>query len=60
MSDCVNSNIIEINAVFNFCLLNNNKLIYSATSVTLGNNSDDKNLSPYDFTKAENLEMLKI
>jgi UDP-glucose 4-epimerase len=35
------------------------KLIYSATSATLGNKSEDKNLSPYAFTKSKNLELLE-
>ena len=34
------------------------KLIYSATSASLGNKGKDKNLSPYAFTNAKNLEML--
>ena len=34
-------------------------MVYSATSATLGNNGEDKNLSPYAFTKAKNLEMLE-
>ena len=59
MESCINSNTIGTNAVFNFCLLNNIKLIYSATSASLGNNGKDKNLSPYAFTKAKNLEMLE-
>ena len=42
-----------------FCLRNNIKLIYSATSATLGNDGNDKNLSPYAFTKAKNLELLE-
>ena len=58
MNDCINSNTIGSNAVFNYCLKNNIKLIYSATSATLGNNGNDKNLSPYAFTKAKNLELL--
>jgi UDP-glucose 4-epimerase len=57
--DCFNSNIVGSNAVFNFCLKNNIKLIYSATSATLGNNGNDKNLSPYAFSKAKNLELLE-
>ena len=57
-SQCVDSNTIGTNAVFNYCFKNNIKLIYSATSATLGNNGDDKNLSPYAFTKAKNLELL--
>ena len=59
MNDCINSNTIGSNAVFNFCLKHNIKLIYSATSATLGNNGNDKNLSPYAFTKAKNLELLE-
>ena len=35
------------------------KLIYSATSASLGNNGRDKNLSPYAFTKSKNLELLE-
>ena len=58
MDECINSNTIGTNAVFNFCLSNNIKLIYSATSATIGNKGLDKNLSPYAFTKSKNLEML--
>ena len=58
IEDCLNSNIAGTNAVFNFCLLNKIKLIYSATSASLGNNGKDKNLSPYAFSKAKNLEIL--
>ena len=53
--ECFNSNSIGTNAVFKFCLENNIKLIYSATSATLGNGGNDKNLSPYAFTKSKNL-----
>ena len=59
MNDCINSNTIGSNAVFNYCLKHNIKLIYSATSATLGNKGNDKNLSPYAFTKAKNLELLE-
>jgi len=58
MSDCINSNTIGSNEVFNFCLSNKIKLIYSATSASIGNKGVDKNLSPYAFTKAKNLELL--
>tara|TARA_B100000795_G_C22789436_1_gene436169 strand:- start:71 stop:964 length:894 start_codon:yes stop_codon:yes gene_type:complete len=58
MDECINSNSIGTHAVFNFCMTNKIKLIYSATSATLGNNGEDKNLSPYAFTKAKNLELL--
>ena len=44
---------------FNYCLKYKIKLIYSATSATLGNKGMDKNLSPYGFTKAKNLELLE-
>jgi len=59
MNNCIDSNSIGSNAVFNYCLKNNIKLIYSATSATLGNKGNDKNLSPYAFTKAKNLELLE-
>ena len=59
MSTCIDSNTIGSNEVFNFCLLNKIKLIYSATSASIGNKGNDKNLSPYAFTKAKNLELLE-
>ena len=58
MEECIDSNSIGSHAVFNFCLSNKIKLIYSATSAAIGNNGNDKNLSPYAFTKAKNLELL--
>ena len=57
MNECISSNSIGTNAVFNYCLKNKIKLIYSATSASLGNKGNDKNLSPYAFTKAKNLEL---
>jgi UDP-glucose 4-epimerase len=57
--ECFRSNSVGSNAVFKFCLDNNIKLIYSATSASLGNKGDDKNLSPYAFTKSKNLELLE-
>ncbi len=57
--ECFESNSIGSNAVFKFCLENNIKLIYSATSASLGNNGKDKNLSPYAFTKSKNIELLE-
>ena len=59
MNDCINSNSVGSNAVFNYCLKNKIKLIYSATSASLGNRGNDKNLSPYAFTKAKNVELLE-
>ena len=57
--ECLESNSIGSNAVFKFCLNNDIKLIYSATSASLGNKGRDKNLSPYAFTKSINLELLE-
>ncbi len=59
MNKCIQSNTIGTNAVFDFCLKNKLKLIYSATSASLGNRGKDKNLSPYAFTKSKNLEFLE-
>ena len=59
MNKCIQSNSIGTHAVFDFCLRHKIKLIYSATSASLGNKGMDKNLSPYAFTKTKNLEMLE-
>ena len=59
MNKCFQSNTIGTNAVFDFCLKNNIRLIYSATSASLGNKGRDKNLSPYAFTKSKNIEFLE-
>jgi len=59
MNDCIDSNNIGSHEIFNFCLLNKIKLVYSATSASIGNKGNDKNLSPYAFTKAKNLELLE-
>ena len=58
-NECFESNSIGTKEVFKFCLDNKIKLIYSATSASLGNKGLDKNLSPYAFTKAKNLELLE-
>jgi len=57
--ECFHSNSIGSKVVFKFCLDNQIKLIYSATSASLGSGGLDKNLSPYAFTKAKNLELLE-
>ena len=57
--ECFDYNSIGTKAVFKFCLENKIKLIYSATSASLGNKGKDKNLSPYAFTKSKNLELLE-
>ena len=59
MNECIDSNSVGSHEVFNFCFINKIKLIYSATSASIGNNGKDKNLSPYAFTKAKNLELLE-
>ena len=59
MNKCIQSNSIGTHAVFDFCLRYKIKLIYSATSASLGNKGMDKNLSPYAFTKTKNLELLE-
>ena len=59
MEKCLDSNTVGTNSVFNYCLTNKIKLIYSATSASLGNKGKDKDLSPYAFTKAKNLELLE-
>jgi UDP-glucose 4-epimerase len=58
-NQCFDSNSIGTKEVFKFCLDNKIKLIYSATSASLGNKGNDKNLSPYAFTKSKNLEILE-
>ena len=52
------SNSFGSQCVFNFCLKNKIKLIYSATSASLGNKGNDKNLSPYELLQNQkNLEL---
>ena len=58
-NECYESNSVGSKEVFKFCLDNKIKLVYSATSATLGKNGTDKNLSPYAFTKSNNLELLE-
>jgi len=59
INDCFSSNIVGSTNVFNFALKNKIRLIYSATSASLGNKGQDMHLSPYAFTKAKNLELLE-
>jgi len=55
---CFDSNIIGTAEVIKYCLDFNVKLIYSATSASLGNKGNDQGLSPYAFTKSKNLKFL--
>ena len=57
-NECFYSNINGTSEVLQFCLENKIKIIYSATSASLGNRGKDQNLSPYAFTKAKNLKMI--
>ena len=59
INECFSSNIEGSLNVFNFALKNKIRLIYSATSASLGNSGKDMNLSPYAFSKAKNLELLE-
>ena len=59
VNECFASNIEGSSNVFNFSLKNKIRLIYSATSASLGNKGEDMNLSPYAFSKAKNLELLE-
>jgi UDP-glucose 4-epimerase len=59
INECFNSNIEGSYNVINFALKNKIRLIYSATSASLGNKGKDMNLSPYAFSKAKNLELLE-
>lgn len=58
VKECFQSNISGTSKVFSFCLENKIKIIYSATSASLGNNGLDQGLSPYAFTKSKNLNLL--
>ena len=58
VNQCLSSNIIGTAEVFSFCLKNKIKIIYSATSASLGNFGKDQDLSPYSLTKSKNLKLL--
>ena len=57
--ECLNSNINNSFAVINFANDYKIRIIYSATSSTLGNNGRDENLSPYAWAKSKNIELIK-
>jgi len=59
IDECFCSNIEGTTKVFNYALRNKIRIIYSATSASLGNNGKDMNLSPYAFSKAKSLELLE-
>ena len=57
--ECLNNNIYNSFEVINFAKDNKIKIIYSATSSSLGNNGRDQNSSPYAWTKSKNIELIK-
>jgi UDP-glucose 4-epimerase len=59
INECLGSNIEGSSNVFSFALKNKIRIVYSATSASLGNKGKDMNLSPYAFSKAKNLELLE-
>ena len=59
INECFSSNIEGTSNVFNFALKNKIRLVYSATSASLGNKGQDMSLSPYAFSKGKNLELLE-
>jgi len=58
VKDCLSSNISGTQEVIKFCLDNNIKIIYSATSASLGNNQEDQHLSPYAYSKSVNMNLI--
>ncbi len=58
LNECLESNVEGTGAVIRFCYNNKIKLIYSATSASLGNKGMDQNLSPYAFTKSRNIKLI--
>ncbi len=56
---CIRSNLKGSFEVITFATKNKIKVIYSATSSMLGNNGNDENLSPYTWSKAKNIELIK-
>ena len=59
INECLTSNIEGSSNVFSFALKNKIRIIYSATSASLGNKGEDMNLSPYAFSKSKNIELLE-
>ncbi len=59
IQNCLNYNLTGSFQVINFAMKNKIKIIYSASSSVIGNNGKDQNLSPYAWTKAKNIELIK-
>ena len=58
INECFDSNIVGTKEVLKFCLDNKIKIIYSATSASLGRNGKDENLSPYAWSKSTNIKQI--
>ena len=56
---CLNYNLSGSFQVINYAAKNKIKIIYSASSSVIGNKGKDQNLSPYAWTKAKNIELIK-
>ena len=56
---CLEYNLRSSFEVIEFAKINKIKIIYSATSSSLGNNGKDENLSPYSWSKSKNIELIK-
>tara|TARA_Y100000996_G_scaffold309953_1_gene246538 strand:- start:671 stop:1555 length:885 start_codon:yes stop_codon:yes gene_type:complete len=56
---CLEFNLRSSFEVIEFAKINKIKIIYSATSSSLGNNGKDENLSPYSWSKSKNIELIK-
>lgn len=53
------TNLFGTTQILKYCVENGTKLIYSASSSKFGNNGEDENLSPYSWTKAKMVELIK-
>ena len=53
------SNMVGTFAVLKFCKKNKSKIIYAGSSTKFCNDLEGRNLSPYSFTKASNVNLVK-
>ena len=62
MNECIDSNSIGSNEVFNYCLLNKIKFVYSAKSASIGNNGNDKNnkCRHYSISSKKSYNILQV
>lgn len=57
--DCFQYNTVSTLEVIKFCASRDIKIIYSASSSKFGNHGKDEHLSPYSWSKAKNIELIK-